>query len=390
MSSISTLTRDGKVIGFQTNLGKDKTGKAQRKFFKHHGDAVAFIDSMKEDPIGTKLIMEHEKELKMAMAECKKMGVTLHHVLDFFVTHGPKKGDKPYGVLADSFIADKSQTGRGVKYLQGLKDRFDTFGEYIGSDVNVRTITSKQIHHYVYTVRKELTPITKSDYIRSLSILFNYAIRGGFLSTNPCVNVDRPMKKFAAPKVLSPEDLKILLNRCYKKGWYDRLTVFVLVSFCGIRTEEACKLRWDNIDMVNKKVMVPADIAKKARFRRNNISPNAMKWLEAIYDGRRTGLIISDKAKRSLNSAVRFAHIGYTQNCLRHSFCSYSLENGMPLADVVAMMGHNGSPNVIHTHYRNIVEPKTAKAWWSVVPPRTEKASVVMRREMLEQITPQA
>ena len=68
-------------------------------------------------------------------------------------------------------------------------------------------------------------------------------------------------------------------------------------------------------------------------------------------DKRRTGPIIGSNWRMMLRSAIRSSRIDYRQNSIRHSFCSYAIAAGWPLADVIAYMGHGGSPSMIHSHY---------------------------------------
>jgi integrase len=150
--------------------------------------------------------------------------------------------------------------------------------------------------------------------------------------------------------------------------WSERLVVFVLVGFCGIRTEEASRLKWSNIQLENKIVEVPATVAKKARFRNNPIPVNASKWLALVEDKRRTGPIIGSTWECQLRSAIAASRITYHQNAIRHSFCSYAIGAGWPLADVIAYMGHSGSPSMIYSHYRNVVSADDGKRWFSIVP----------------------
>ncbi len=41
---------------------------------------------------------------------------------------------------------------------------------------------------------------------------------------------------------------------------------------------------------------------------------------------------------------------------------------GWSLADVIAYMGHSGSPSMIYSHYRNVVSEEDAKRWFGIVP----------------------
>ncbi len=368
MASIAPQNRNGKIVGYRTSLGRGPDGKDRRKFHKTYEDAQAYIKSEQSENLGTGELHRQKAEIIFALQRLGKVNATINDAVEFYLKHGARKGNPTYQTVVDELLAEKTQVSRSPNYLTDLGDKFTTFGKHLGAETKLGDITSEQISKYVYVVRNGLSATTKANYLRVLSVLFNYGIKKQYLSINPCENVERPTKKFHAPKVLTPEDFTKLLDRCYQNKWHDRIAIFVLVGFCGIRVEEAQKLKWTDIDMENKKVMVPADVAKKARFRRNVIPANAMAWLESIYDARRKGLIIGANAKTLLASAIRFSHIGYSQNCLRHSFCSYALENGMPLADVVSMMGHAGSPAVIHSNYRNLVEPKAAKKWWAIVP----------------------
>jgi len=320
------------------------------------------------DDLGTGELYTRRAEIMFNLQRLRKVNAGLNEAVEFYLKHGATKGNPPFDDVVDEFLADKRQVNRRERYLEGLEDKWTRFSEHIGRGKLIADITTEQIKNYVYNTRSDLSDTTKTDYLRGLSILFNYGIQKKYLGLNPTKGINRPEPRVKAPKVLSPEDFAILLNRCLKKGWHDRLAIFVLVGFCGVRTEEACKLNWSDIDMENGKVTVSETVAKKGRHRRNQIPPNAMTWLQAAQDKRRTGPIIGANSKRLLSTAVRFAHIGYSQNCLRHSFCSYALEAGWAIEKVIADMGHYGTPTMIHSYYRNIVEEKAAIKWWSIVP----------------------
>jgi site-specific recombinase XerD len=199
-------------------------------------------------------------------------------------------------------------------------------------------------------------------------VLFNFAVKRDYLKLNPVAKIDRPTLLFKKPHVLTPVDFNKLLQTCLKLHWDDRLVVFVLVGFCGIRVEEASRLHWSNLHLDKCIVEVPATVAKKASFRNNVIPPNAMEWLRYVQDKRRKGLIVGQHWRSNLRSAVRFSKIDYRQNCVRHSFCSYALADGWSLAMVGSYMGHSGSSAVIFSHYRNVVSEEDGKKWFSIVP----------------------
>jgi integrase len=174
--------------------------------------------------------------------------------------------------------------------------------------------------------------------------------------------------KFKPPHVITPDHFKSLLDRCVSMNHLNRMTVLVLVGFCGIRIEEASKLDWSHLDLNRGTVLVPADVAKKAGFRINKIPTNAMDWLQLTSSPKRNGKLISENWRTLIRSSIRFSKINYRQNCIRHSFCSYAIGAGWPLADVIASMGHGGSPSMIFSHYRNVVSEEDGKRWFSILP----------------------
>lgn len=345
-------------------------GKRTRRFVKTEAEAKAALETTSTDNVAATAIFEQKNEVLHALDRCKKMNTTITDVVDFYEKHCANKSNPAVEKVVQSLLAERRQAGCKNSYLETLNRHFSKLVAHVGASTPLGDITTDQIREFVYLSHSHVNEVTKLNLIRNLSVLFNYGINQNLIGINPMgKKLAKPKAKFKVPAVMSPADFNTLLHRCYRKGWYDRLTIFVLIGFCGVRTEEASNLTWADISYDEKRVLVPADVAKKMGFRRNNIPPNAMAWLEAVRDNRRTGPIIGSNFVNLLRSAVRFAHIKHTKNCIRHSFCSYALEAGWSLEDVIAYMGHNGSPAMVATHYRNVVSKADADAWWAIVPP---------------------
>ena len=56
----------------------------------------------------------------------------------------------------------------------------------------------------------------------------------------------------------------------------------------------------------------------------------------------------------------------WKHNALRHSFISYRIADVQDVAKVALEAGN--SPQMIFKHYRELVTPKEAKAWFSITP----------------------
>ena len=368
MGKISPQKRHGRLVGYSVYAGVDELGRKQRRFFTQLETAQRFVRVHSADPRPVGELLDRKAEILFCLERLRPLNVSLPDVVAFYVRHHANKGNPTLSELVEMFVAEKKRIGRSAHYEKSVRYYLNGFIAHVGTDVRISEITRDQIANYVYHTKADAGLVTKKNLITHLSVLFNFAIKEDMLGLNPVDKITRPTVPFKKPHVLSPADFSKLLHRCLEYGWTDRIVIFVLVGFCGIRAEEASRLSWSHLHLDKSIVEVPAEFAKKARFRNNRITPNAMAWLKVVEDKRRTGQLICPKWKQKLIIAVRSAKIDFHQNCIRHSFCSYALAVGTPLAEVIAQMGHSGSPAMIHSHYRNVVSEDDGRQWFAIAP----------------------
>jgi site-specific recombinase XerD len=354
--SISAQKRNGNIVGYSVYLGTEGVQRRQRRFFVHRSDAEKFVAQKTTTPVPVGELWERKAEILYSLERLRPVGTNLVEVVSFYLDQrGSSFGQKMFGEVVAEFLKEKRQVGRSDAYERNLRKCFTRFLTQTGGDRRIGEITRQVVADYVYRTHQHLSNVSKKNLLTNFSVVLNHAVKRDYLQTNPVEKIDRPTIPFVKPSVMSPADFEKLLRRCHQKGWHDRLVIFVLVGLCGIRTEEASRLKWTNLDFVRKIVEVPASVAKKASFRNNVIPANAMAWLEAVADKRRTGPLIGPRWRNQLRSAVVSSKSGYEKNSIRHSFCSYALAAGWPLVEVVQMMGHGGSPTMVFSHYRNVV-----------------------------------
>lgn len=369
MGQISPQKRNGQVVGYSVYLGVAGDGRRQRRFFHNRSDAEHFLVERNATPIPVGELWERKAEVLYSFERLRPLGISLTDVVSFYLNHQSSKvGLMSLSQLFDEFLNEKLQSGRSALYERTMKQVVGRFMDYTTASRRIGDISRENVSDYVYKENQHVSSTTKRNLLRNLSVLFNFAVKRDYLKLNPVEKIDRPTQLFKKPHVLTPTDFETLLQNCLKRHWGDRLVVFVLVGFCGIRVEETSRLNWSNIRIDKSIVEVPATVAKKASFRNNRIPPNAMEWLRYVQDKRRKGLIVGASWRSHLRSAVNFSDIDYRQNCIRHSFCSYALAAGWPLTEVSSYMGHSGSSAMIYSHYRNVVSEGDGKKWFSIVP----------------------
>lgn len=369
VGQISPQKRNGIIVGYSVYLGVDGEGRRIRRFFPERTIAEQYLSERNTTPIPVGELWDRKAEVLYSFERLRPLGISLTDVVTFYLNHQSSKvGLMSLSELVEEFIREKRLVGRSPLYERTLRQVLGRFMDNTKGDCRIGEISHQIISDYVYRTNQHVSSTTKRNLLRNLSVLFNFAVKRDYLKVNPVEKIDRPTLLFKKPHVLTPADFEKLLQTCLKLHWDDRLVVFVLVGFCGIRVEEASRLSWSNIHLDQNIVEVPATVAKKASFRNNRIPPNAMEWFRYVQDKRRKGQIVGKHWRSNLRSAVKFSKIDYRQNCIRHSFCSYAIGAGWTLADVSAYMGHGGSTSMIHTHYRNVVSEEDGKKWFNIAP----------------------
>ena len=94
-------------------------------------------------------------------------------------------------------------------------------------------------------------PLAKSSCAKIrglLSVLFNHACRYEFFDRNPIRLVRQGAKRRSTPNVLTPAEIKALLNGL---GLRERALVLVAAS-TGLRQSELFALKWGDISTLHK------------------------------------------------------------------------------------------------------------------------------------------
>ena len=93
-------------------------------------------------------------------------------------------------------------------------------------------------------------------------MLFNYAEQRNHISESPLRQISKLKGGFKKPTITTAEEFEKLLKYCVKRKWFDRVALFVLVAFCGVRREEASKLKWSDINLQDRIIEIGDNIAK--------------------------------------------------------------------------------------------------------------------------------
>jgi integrase len=194
-------------------------------------------------------------------------------------------------------------------------------------------------------------------------LLFEFAIARGYAIDNPVKAVESVKIRNGNVEIYTPAEIAKLLAAVDS----DFLPCVAIGAFAGLRSAEIERLKWQDVDLKSRHIIVGADVAKTASRRVVPIADNLAAWLASysehkgkVWSGSSIGFYKAQVA------TAKAAGIDWKQNALRHSFASYRLAQTQNAAQVALECGN--SPKIIFAHYRELVKPADALKWFAAAP----------------------
>ena len=271
--------------------------------------------------------------------------------------------------VADELIELKTKRGASERYLQDLRYQLNKLTEKFSS-VDVGAVTTGDLQ--LWFDRLDAAPRTVRNIRSAAAALFRFAEARCYIGKgdNPATATEKIKAKNGDDiEIYTPEELARLLAAAP-----DSLKpVLAIQAFTGIRTAELMRLDWQAVKLARGHIEITAANAKTASRRIVPILPNLATWLKP--HAKKTGNIfpsVADyyhelmretaaKTKTDNLPAVELKH-----NALRHSFISYRVAQIQSVAQVALESGN--SPAMVFSHYRELVDARTAKAWFAIAP----------------------
>ena len=209
------------------------------------------------------------------------------------------------------------------------------------------------------------------------------AVQEELIRTNPAVGCKLPPKRGREMQVLGREELQRFLIQAQAEGYFE---LFLLDLCTGLRRGELLALQWDDLDFktgtltVNKQVyevkgQLQVSVPKtRASIRRLVLPPGVVEVLRAYRETVDSRWMFPSPVKEDIPitpGAVRrrLQIILERAGCkkirfhdLRHTFATLSLESGMDVKTLSAMLGHVSAATTldIYTHVTGDMQTEAA------------------------------
>jgi integrase len=289
-----------------------------------------------------------------------KLGkATLREAVDFFLRHHRTDVPRlPLSEISEQFAKSREQSGLSPHYVFLCRKFTRQLAEAFPG-LCLTDLTTPALDKWLGGLK--LGAITKNDMRRVLGTCGNWAEKQGYLlkGASPFPGMVRYKETKSNVSIFTPENIASLL----KKADAALRPYLALGAFAGLRTAELQRLDWSEIDLDRGFITVAASKAKTRQRRLVPISENLKLWLSPIrkISGPVCLHVCPQHAARTLCEGFTWA-----KNGLRHSFISYRLAILHDTGRVALEAGN--SPEVIFGHYRELVTPDAAAAWFAITP----------------------
>lgn len=223
---------------------------------------------------------------------------------------------------------------------------------------DISSTTKTTVLSYLLYLQKEgRASSTVSRTLASLRSYYLFMMQNGVVKSNPTSNLEAPHVEKKIPKILSGEEVELLLEQpknCDNKGIRDKAMLELLYA-TGIRVSELINLDVSDVNVPmsfvrckggKKERIIP--MGHQAKDALENYINNVRKYM--VKDENETALFVNcSGARRSRQGFWKlikyYQHIAgietdITPHTLRHSFAAHLLENGADLHSIQEMMGH--------------------------------------------------
>ena len=230
----------------------------------------------------------HQKNFK-TRAEAKRHGAVLE------LTPQKTASTVTVRILMEKYIETVTPTKRGQREetLRIRRMERDAF-----ADKTLSQITTKDIQGYLTERSKERTARSGSGFVSpstvtkeriTLSAIFSWAVKQGFMDTNPVHGTDTPPKTDARTRVASDEEVEMILAAAGWDGTSMPATkvqlvaaAFVFACRTGMRSGEILQLEESWID--GRVIHLPKEATKTGAKRDVALSSDALRVLELVKE----------------------------------------------------------------------------------------------------------
>ncbi|MGH7952913.1 MAG: tyrosine-type recombinase/integrase [Limisphaerales bacterium] len=213
--------------------------------------------------------------------------------------------------------------------------------------------------------RKTKASATLAKELDTMRGVFQYADEQGWILRDPSKSIKRPRVRNKSPHVLTREQFQSIVSeiRAESQGkGHDGADLVELLAYSGMRLNEACSLRWHDVNFSGGVFTVTGGERGTKNYEQRTVPLFAeMRVLiERIKRERGGGaqndfVIRTATARQCLETASRkLALPNFHHHSLRHYFASCAVESGADIPTIAGWLGHKDGGALLMKRYSHL------------------------------------
>jgi integrase len=282
----------------------------------------------------------------------------------------------PYKEAANNWLADKAEAKQSKKYLKEMEIFLTLTSRYFGKKL-CDSITTDDLKSFIRDRDKlliaqqksrqlkpvGLSAVTRNNYKRLFSVLFNYAVAQRHASHNPARALLTAKVVHEPAELLTPAQTRDYLSACELHF----LPYAAAGFFAGIRPEgEMQRMKSADFELDRLIIDVRAAASKTNQRRPIEIMPNLYIWLKPIVHLFNKPLTESEvRGARERASAA--SGVELPRDPFRKCFASYHYSRFQDLKKTMYFVGHTNH-KTFFDHYFDSADQTDAIRYFSILP----------------------
>ncbi len=289
-------------------------------------------------------------------------GDRIGEAVAFFLRNNPDNlTQRTVAEVVAEMLAQREADGVSACHLRDLRGRLSRFAKAF--QVPMASITAADMQRWLDGLK--VGPRSKQNFRKTTRNLFSYAQRRNHYArgSNPASEAEVPSANGDTVEIFTPSEMVKLLAASSTEF----LPALALGAFAGLRTAELQRIAWSDVDLAGGFITITAKNAKTRTRRIVPIQTNLALWLAPharkigkVWRGTLSQWGVAQEATAAASGVV------WKRNACRHSYASYRLAATQSAAQVSLECGN--TPAVIFAHYRELVRPDAAAAWFAIMP----------------------
>ena len=300
-------------------------------------------------------------------------GQTIQDAVSFFLKHCHTEGAKQRTVAEaiDEYVADAKANNLRPASIRSLFYRLQKMKACIG-ERPIREITKLDADKWIDSL--PLSPMSKKHHRTIAHGLLNFAIDKGYYSAENPFMTKRHRRKYhedeVMPVCMTWRDVQRIMSAAVEHE-SSMVPALAVGFFAGVRTNELRLLDWQQIDLAAGRITVLPAVAKRRRTRHITMEPNLVSWL--LPHRQEKGMVAPDgeKWRSRLDTVREKAGVAWPHNAMRHSYASHHYVKYSDAARTASQLGHGRDVSMLFEHYRSMVTPEDATAYFDIRPDST-------------------